>query len=90
MWELLGEKKPICEIGVWPEYDEKKLVDTSKIIPVQVNGKRRGTIKVAVGLDEAAVRAEAEKDEKIAAALQGKTVVKVIYIKDKMLNIVVK
>ncbi len=90
MWELLGEKKPICEIGVWPEFDESKLVDTTKIIPIQVNGKLRGTVKVAVGLSEEAVLEEAKKDEKVAAALEGKSIVKVIYIKDKMLNVVVK
>lgn len=79
--------KPICESS-WPEYDESKTIDSEIEIPVQINGKLKGTIKVANDIDEETVKALAHKE--LAELLDGKTIVKEIYVKNKIFNIVAK
>ena len=79
--------KPICESS-WPEYDESKTIDSEIEIPVQINGKLKGTIKVANDCDEETVKALAHKE--LAELLGGKTIVKEIYVKNKIFNIVAK
>ena len=79
--------KPICESN-WPEYDESKTIDSEIEIPVQINGKLKGTIKVANDSDEETVKALAHKE--LAELLDGKTIVKEIYVKNKIFNIVAK
>ena len=79
--------KPICESS-WPEYDESKTIDSEIEIPVQINGKLKGTIKVANDSDEETVKALAHKE--FAELLDGKTIVKEIYVKNKIFNIVAK
>ena len=79
--------KPICESS-WPEYDEYKTIDSEIEIPVQINGKLKGTIKVANDSDEETVKALAHKE--LAELLDGKTIVKEIYVKNKIFNIVAK
>ena len=79
--------KPICESS-WPEYDEAKTIDSEIEIPVQINGKLKGTIKVANDSDEETVKALAHKE--LAELLDGKTIVKEIYVKNKIFNIVAK
>ncbi len=90
MWQLLGEEKPICEGAKWPEYEESKLVASTLTLPVQINGKLKGTISVSLNAEQDVVLETAKADGKIAAALEGKQIVKVIYVKNKMLNVVVK
>ena len=87
--ELLGEKE-LISIATWPEYDESKTVDDTVQLPVQINGKVRSTILVPKDADKDAVLAIAKSDEKIAAATEGKTVVKEIVVPGKIVNIVVK
>ena len=84
--EQLGFK-PICESS-WPKYDEAKTIDSEKEIPVQINGKVKATVKIALDEDEASVKAKAL--EAVASLLDGKNVVKEIYVKNKIYNIVVK
>ena len=79
--------KPICE-STWPEYDEAKTVDSEIEIPVQINGKVKATIKVALDADESIVKETAHTA--LADLLEGKTIVKEIYVKNKIYNIVVK
>lgn len=79
--------KPICESS-WPEYDESKTIDREIEIPVQINGKLKGTIRVANDSDEETVKALAHKE--LAELLDGKTIVKEIYVKNKIFNIVAK
>ena len=79
--------KPICE-SAWPKYDEAKTVDSEIEIPVQINGKLKGTIKVATDSDEETVKSAAHKE--VAELIEGKNIVKEIYVKNKIFNIVVK
>ena len=87
--ELLGEQE-LISIAKWPEYDESKTVDDTVQLPVQINGKVRSTILVPKDADKDAVLAIAKADDKIAAAVEGKTVVKEIVIPGKIVNIVIK
>ena len=86
--ESLGEK-PICE-GMWPEYDETKTVLSEKEIGVQVNGKLRGSIIVHVDDEENVIKEKALNNENVKKHIEGKEIVKVIVIKGRIVNIVVK
>ena len=87
--EQLGNKD-LISVAKWPEYDEAKTVDDTVQLPVQINGKVRTTITLPKDADKDAVLASAKADEKIAAAIEGKTIVKEIVVPGKIINIVVK
>ena len=90
--EELNEKmgySPICE-GAWPTYDEDKTIDDEKEIAVQVNGKVRGTIVVNADMDEERIKKMALEESNVSKHTEGKEIVKVIVIKNKIVNIVVK
>ncbi len=89
MWEATGEKE-LCSLSSWPEYDEAKTVDSTVEIVVQVNGKLKSRLNVAADISSADAIAAAKADEKIAAEINGKQVVKEIYVPKKLVNIVVK
>lgn len=74
----------------WPTYDEAKTIDEEKEIAIQVNGKVRSTIWVNIADEESAIREKALADGNVGKFIDGKTVVKVIVIKGKIVNIVVK
>ena len=86
--ESLGEK-PICE-GSWPEYDEAKTVLEEKEIGVQVNGKLRGSINVHVNDSDDVIKEKALSNENVIRHIDGKEIVKIIVIKGRIVNIVVK
>ena len=89
IWELYGHNNTIA-YEAWPIYDEAKLVDDEVNMAVSVNGKLRNTIKVAVDSDQEVVKEMAINDEKVAKHLEGKEIVKVIVVPNKIVNIVVK
>ncbi len=89
LWEMLGHSDTIA-YEVWPSYDESLLVEEEKEIAVQVNGKVRATIHIAVDEDEDAIKEKALAEENVQRHISGKEVVKVIVIKGKIVNIVVK
>ena len=86
--EQLGYK-PICE-SEWPVYDETKTVDSEVTIGVQVNGKLRGTITMSADASEDEIKEAAFNDENVKRHTDGMEIVKVIVIKGKIVNIVVK
>ena len=86
MYEL-GEV--ICK-STWPVCDESKLVEEEKEIAVQVNGKVRATIKVNINDDEETIKEKALSEENVIRHTEGKEIMKVIVIKGKIVNIVVK
>ena len=81
--------KPICE-SEWPIYDEEKTIEDTKEIAVQVNGKVRATIVINVKDDEESIKEKAMECENVIKHIDGKEIVKVIVIKGKIVNIVVK
>ena len=86
--EQLGYK-PLCE-SEWPKYNEEKTVESVKEIAVQVNGKVRGTIEVHVEDDDNSIKERAMENDNVKKHIEGHEIVKVIVIKGKIVNIVIK
>ncbi len=89
IWKIIGEKARIYQT-VWPEYEEEKTIENEVEIAVQVNGKVKATIKVTLEEEQDSVREKAMQVTSVKGAVENKTIVKEIYIKGKIYNIVVK
>ena len=89
MWQILGHSESIAYES-WPTYDESKCADDEVEVAVQINGKLRATIMLPVNCDKDEAIAIAKKDEKVIAAIEGKTIIKEISVPNKIVNIVVK
>ena len=89
MWSNMNGEG-FLSLAKWPEYDEAKTVENSIEIAVQINGKLRSTITVSKTISKDDAISVAKSDAKIAEALDGKTVVKEIFVPGKIVNIVVK
>jgi leucyl-tRNA synthetase len=89
LWEALGHGQPLLRTP-WPAYNAELAAEEELEIPVQVNGKLRGRIRVAVDAPEEEIRARALADEKAAQHFQGRQIVKIIIVPQKLVNIVVK
>ncbi|MBI1345700.1 leucine--tRNA ligase [bacterium] len=89
LWQLLGHDSSLA-YEPWPTFDPALLVESEIEVPVQINGKVRGKVTVPADADQAAVEAAAKAHATIAANLEGKAIVKVIYVAGKLLNMVVK
>ena len=87
--EILGNTK-LVENSSWPKYDDSKVVDDVIVIAVQVNGKVRDTIKVRTDENKEVVENEAMSANNVKKHLEGKEIVKVIVVPNKIVNIVVK
>ena len=88
LWEMLGEKGNLLRTP-WPTYDPALAKEEEIEIPVQVNGKLRSRVLVPADADESLVKERALSDEKVKAAIAGKTIVKTISVQGKLLNLVV-
>jgi leucyl-tRNA synthetase len=86
--QAYGATKPLVQAS-WPKWDQALVVDDVLPYAIQVNGKLKGEIRVPAAATEAEVRAVAEGDEKVKAALTGKTVRKVIFVPKRLVNYVV-
>ena len=89
IWQQVGFGGMLNET-TWPSFDPAKCIESTVEIVVQVNGKIRARLNIQSDAAEADVLALCKKDEKVAAELSGKTVVKELYVKGKLVNIVVK
>jgi len=89
LWERLGETGVVFRTP-WPEADAELARESEMEIPVQVNGKLVVVIKVPAESDSEAVKAAALDDEKVQSRIAGKTVVKVVAVPGKLVNLVVK
>ena len=93
MWELTGFAAKTHKMAMqmpWPEFDESKTVASHVEMAVQVLGKLRGTIVVPVDSEQDFIVSEALKQEKVAKFVEGKNIVKVILVKNKLVNLIVK
>jgi leucyl-tRNA synthetase len=86
-WERIGGQG-MAVAAPWPVYDPGLAAEDEAVLPVQINGKRRGEIRAPVGADEDAVKAIVFADEALKRHLDGLTVRKVIVVKDRIVNIV--
>jgi leucyl-tRNA synthetase len=84
-----GQIAPSLAYAPWPKFDAALLVESEIEIPVQVNGKFRDTIKVAVDADNATLEAAAKASEKVQTFIAGKVIKKVIIVPKRMVNLIV-
>ena len=89
LWQQLGETG-LLSVAPWPAYDETKTVESTVEMAVQVNGKLKGTIKLAADADKQAAIDAALAEEKVQHAIEGKQIVKQIVVPGKIVNLVVK
>ncbi len=89
MWESMGHKTMLA-VTPWPQYDEAKTVDSTVEIGVQINGKSRGTVVIPADAESGAAVAAVKESGKFDGQLQDKQIVKVIYVKGKIINLIVK
>ena len=89
MWTLKGYEG-LASSAPWPAYDEAKCSSSTVEIGVQINGKLRGTVAVDADDDNETAIAKAKAVEKIVAELAGRSIVKEIYVKGRIVNIVAK
>lgn len=89
LWEVLGYEGRLYEMP-WPKYDESKLIEDTIDMPIQINGKVRGTVKISLDETQENIKKYIIKDENINKFLEGKVIVKEIFIAGKIYNIVVK
>ena len=89
LWELIGETNELT-YQAWPDYDKDLAISDEIVIPIQINGKRRSEILISANESESEVISKAKSDDKIASYLKNTTIIKEIYIKGKILNIVIK
>lgn len=88
LWQKLGGDNTLA-YEKWPEYDEGKLVKAEAKIPVQINGKVRDNITISIDCDQDTAMDIAKQSEKVQKYLQGKQIRKVIFVPNKILNIVI-
>ena len=89
VWEKIGGEG-LLAVAQWPEYDEAKTVDATIEVPVQICGKLRATISIAKDSTAEEAIAAAKADDKVQEFLEGKNIIKEIYVPGKIINIVAK
>ncbi|HBG8470721.1 Leucine--tRNA ligase [Clostridioides difficile] len=89
LWTMIGKEGSVFDID-WPKYDEKALVKDEIEVVVQVNGKVRGKLTVNSNISKDEMEKVALEDEKIKGLVEGKTIVKVVAVPKKLVNVVVK
>ena len=87
LWNVLGHNNSIA-YEKWPEYDEAKTISDEITLPIQFNGKLKATINIAVDENEDIIKEKVHRA--VDSKLEGKSIVKEIYVKNKIYNIVVK
>jgi leucyl-tRNA synthetase len=87
-WERLGKQGSVFDAG-WPQWDERLVVSDKLEVPVQVNGKTRGRVTVDRGATQDVVQAAALAEPQVAKFVEGKEIRKVIFVPDRLINIVV-
>ncbi len=88
-WAKIGNSESIAYQS-WPEYEEKYLTASTITIAVQVNGKRRGEIKINPDVNKDTILAAAKEEDNVARFIEGKEIIKDIYVPGRLVNIVVK
>jgi leucyl-tRNA synthetase len=89
LWQRLGHDKTLA-YEPWPQFDEAMVTEETLEIPVQVNGKLRGRVTVVADISQEDLVLAAMAEPKVAAAIEGKSVVKRIVVPGKLVNLVVK
>jgi len=88
MWEMLGNKASVFK-AIWPEFDESKMKEEKVKLIIQVNGKVRDFIEVDSDISEEKASEVVQKREKVMKFIAGKKIKKMIFVKGKLINIVI-
>ena len=88
LWNVALGKNNTISYEKWPEYDESKTINDEVTLPIQINGKLKATITISIDEDESSIKNKVH--EAIESKLDGKSIVKEIYVKNKIYNVVVK
>ena len=88
-WSGIGNNVSVFDSG-WPGFDPKALITSTITMVAQINGKLRGSFEVAKDIGKEEFLALAKSDEKVARHIEGKTIIKEIFIPGKLANIVVR
>ena len=89
LWNKMGHSESIS-YEPWPTYDESKIIEDTMELPIQFNGKLKATVQIAKNLEKEEVAKVVHENEKVNMLLQGKEIVKEIYVPNRIYNIVVK
>lgn len=89
LWEMMGNEPP-ASLAAWPEFDEGLTRDEQATVVLQVNGKVRARMDVTAGTDKATLQTMAAQNERIKEYTEGKNILKVVVVPDKLVNFVVK
>ncbi|RJQ26625.1 leucine--tRNA ligase [Candidatus Parcubacteria bacterium] len=88
LWSELGNEKSL-HISSWPEYDQKKIIDDTFTLVIQVNGKTRATIETNTGISEKDAKELALKQENVSRIIEGQEIKKVIFVSNRLINFVI-
>jgi leucyl-tRNA synthetase len=88
LWHEIGNEYTILD-AVYPKYEEKFLIETAKFYPVAINGKTRTELNISLDANQQQVEELVLADETVRKWLNGATPKKIIYVKNKMINLVV-
>ena len=88
LWNTVLKHNNTIAYEQWPKYDDSKTINDEITLPIQFNGKLKSTIKITLNEDEASVKEKVHNA--ILDKLEGKTITKEIYVKNKIYNIVIK
>jgi len=89
LWELSGNESELT-FNDWPNYDENLILSDKLKLAVQINGKRRSEIEVDLNMEEKDIKQFVKTDSKIIRYLEDKEIVKEIYVRGRLVNLVVK
>lgn len=90
LWQVaLGKNTQIATSAIWPQYDENKLIDNEIEIPVQINGKVRSVVKVALEIQKDELFEKVKNLPEIQKIIEGKTIKKEVYVPKKIINLVI-
>ena len=90
MWSECGFGEGFASLAQWPRYDEKKCIENEVPVVLQVNGKMRGKVLAPLGVSQEEILESAKKEESFNRAIEGKNIIKVIYVPGRILNVVAK
>ena len=89
LWERLGNEESIFEGARWPSFDPDKTIEDVITLAIQINGKVRGAIEVAAGASQEEAMSRAREEPNVARYLEGTELTRVIYVQDRLLNLVI-
>ncbi|ETZ18320.1 Leucyl-tRNA synthetase [Borrelia duttonii CR2A] len=90
LWEFMGEQSSIFKNAKWPKYDLNSIIDDTREVVLQVNGKTKDKIMIKKDTDEETLKKIAFNNQKIIQNINNKQIIKIITVKDKLVNIVAK